>query len=114
MAALKLIELMSIVQLEEFYTNQWVFIFDYFGLTIEPNAEFKELIEDTSELGTNKTKISSFDFQPYMPSCMLENYKIDYQNKTLQDQTCYAKINRKIVMDMTKVILLGFETYIKI
>ena len=93
---------MSIVQLEEFYTNQWVFIFDYFGLTLEPNGEFKELMEDT-ESATNKTKISPFDFQPYMPSCLLENYKIDYQNKTLQDQTCYAKINRKIVMDMTKV-----------
>lgn len=28
LAALKLIEMMSIVQLEEFFINQWVFIFD--------------------------------------------------------------------------------------
>ena len=28
LAALKLIEMMSIVQLEEFYINQWVFLFD--------------------------------------------------------------------------------------
>ena len=95
---------MSIVQLEEFYTNQWVFIFDYFGLTLEKNNEFKELIEESLEPnGINKVMISPFDFQPYMPGCILENYKIDYQNKTLQNQLCYAKINRKIVIDMTKV-----------
>jgi len=36
LAALKLIEMMSIVQLEEFYINQWVFLFDckYFIFTL--------------------------------------------------------------------------------
>jgi len=28
LAALKLIELMTVIQLEEFYINQWVFLFD--------------------------------------------------------------------------------------
>ena len=35
LSALKLIELLSIFQLEEFYFYQWIFVFDYFGITID-------------------------------------------------------------------------------
>jgi len=36
LATLKLIEMMSIVQLEEFFINQWVFIFDCNFLSLNP------------------------------------------------------------------------------
>ena len=32
---LKLIEMISIMQQDEFYLNQWVFMFDYFGMNVE-------------------------------------------------------------------------------
>jgi hypothetical protein len=100
LAALKLIELMSIVQLEEFYTNQWVFLFDYFGLILEQSGEIKE-----EDIGSPdyKAKISQFDFQPFITNCINENYKITYNNKQLQNQRSYAKMNREIVMKMTNV-----------
>lgn len=33
--ALKLIEMISFFQMDEFFLNQWMFVFDYFGLQIE-------------------------------------------------------------------------------
>lgn len=34
LAGLKFIELLSIMQIEQFYQHQWMFVFDYFGLKI--------------------------------------------------------------------------------
>jgi len=35
LAGLKLIEILSVAQLDEFYLHQWMFIFDYFGLKLQ-------------------------------------------------------------------------------
>jgi len=35
LSALKLIEVIQICDIEEFYINQWIFLFDYFGLNFE-------------------------------------------------------------------------------
>ena len=35
LSALKLIELISIVAMEEFHIYQWIFVFDYFGLKFD-------------------------------------------------------------------------------
>jgi hypothetical protein len=40
LSTLKLIELISIVAMEEFHVYQWIFVFDYFGLKFEA-AEHK-------------------------------------------------------------------------
>jgi hypothetical protein len=45
--------MISIMQQDEFYLNQWVFMLDYFGITIEPN---------TSQAKT----ISPFLYHPYV------------------------------------------------
>lgn len=39
LAALKLLELLSIIQVNEFFIHQWLFVFDYFGV------QFKELAQ---------------------------------------------------------------------
>jgi len=93
---------MSIVQLEEFFTNQWVFLFDYFGLTLEPTQEIKEGMDDIGS-PDYKIKVSKFDYQPFITNCITENFKIDYNNHQIQGQTSYAKMNREIVMKMTNV-----------
>ena len=59
LAGLKLIELFSICQLEEFYFYQWIFVFDYFGITIE----MKNKVEEGETLA--KLKQSPFEFIPY-------------------------------------------------
>jgi len=108
LAALKLIEMMSIVQLEEFYINQWVFLFDYFGLTIEPShpSENNSIVQSND--GTDapqeyKSKISNFVYQPYITSVVQDNLKINYKSRQLEVQKGFKKMQRKIVMTMTNV-----------
>jgi len=36
LAAMKIIETLSITGLDQFYFHQWMFVFDYFGIEIEP------------------------------------------------------------------------------
>jgi len=109
LAALKLIEMMSIVQLEEFYINQWVFLFDYFGLTIEPagpgeNNSVAQTSDGTEIIGGEaKSKISNFIYQPYITSVVQDNLKINYKSRQLEVQKGFKKMQRKIVMTMTNV-----------
>ncbi len=37
LAALKLIEMISLTNLGEFAHHQWIFLTDYFGVTLSPN-----------------------------------------------------------------------------
>jgi len=123
LAALKLIEMMSIVQLEEFYINQWVFVFDCkicllfvliildFGLDItQRKIEEKppqEIVESEDTVIVEQTQqrphISGFIFQPYVTYSLEDNLKIDYTNKVTETQKDYDKLERKIVMTMTSV-----------
>ena len=127
LAALKLIEMMSIVQLEEFYINQWVFVFDCkkrlihyniyldFGLTIEPTHNQIEQTttprnsnEPTEGVDPKPPKISNFIYQPYFANVVQDNLKIDYRSKQIDIQDDYDKMDRKIVMTMTNVIFFKF------
>ena len=49
LAALKLIEMMSITKLIQFSNNQWIFIHDYFGVQMKVGDNNIELIEYLSE-----------------------------------------------------------------
>eukprot|EP00330_Aristerostoma_sp_ATCC50986_P011253 CAMPEP_0114591812 /NCGR_PEP_ID=MMETSP0125-20121206/13778_1 /TAXON_ID=485358 ORGANISM="Aristerostoma sp., Strain ATCC 50986" /NCGR_SAMPLE_ID=MMETSP0125 /ASSEMBLY_ACC=CAM_ASM_000245 /LENGTH=147 /DNA_ID=CAMNT_0001790109 /DNA_START=2601 /DNA_END=3044 /DNA_ORIENTATION=- len=111
LAALKLIEMMAICQLEEFYINQWVFLFDYFGLTLEPKANLPvhspfdldtTTSSDQSQINA-KNKVSGFFFQPYITNCIQDNLKINYSTKQVDVQKDFKKVERKIIMTMTNV-----------
>jgi len=107
LAALKLIEMMSIVQLEEFYINQWVFVFDYFGLTIEPAQTEPQTSQVSIESGDpadlKGPKISGFIYQPYLTNVVQDNLRINYKSKQTDTQKDYNKVERKIVMTMSHV-----------
>lgn len=52
LAALKLIEMISISNLGEFAHHQWIFIYDYFGLKIslpENSVELSQILSDRPE-----------------------------------------------------------------
>lgn len=71
-AGLKIIEILSIVELDEFYLHQWMFVFDYFGIKIEEDK--------------NSEKISPFIFTPYIGSCINKGYKkIKYINEEFDE-----------------------------
>ncbi|CAD8058712.1 unnamed protein product [Paramecium sonneborni] len=79
-SGLKLIELFSLFQLEEFYFYEWIFVFDYFGITINFQKE---------EQQQQKVKINTpYKFIPYMayqfPTTSF--YNVDYENKLYPDQ----------------------------
>eukprot|EP01017_Pseudomicrothorax_dubius_P047704 TRINITY_DN8599_c0_g1_i4.p1 TRINITY_DN8599_c0_g1~~TRINITY_DN8599_c0_g1_i4.p1 ORF type:complete len:176 (-),score=58.02 TRINITY_DN8599_c0_g1_i4:144-671(-) len=107
LAALKLIELISVVQLEEFYVHQWIFIFDYFGLTIEPKENFSPLDQDQFTRNVEQAEfvnhVSPFEFQPYVTNALSDGLKIDYFNNQTDTQTSYQKKKRQIIMTQTNV-----------
>lgn len=45
LAGLKLIEILSISQFDEFYLHQWIFVFDYFGLQVKPKTDSAPAIQ---------------------------------------------------------------------
>jgi hypothetical protein len=63
LAGLKLIETLSFIQLDEFYLHQWMFVFDYFGLKIDPVKEIKEIKEVKNMKDRDRNdQISPFHF----------------------------------------------------
>ncbi|EGR29985.1 n-terminal domain protein [Ichthyophthirius multifiliis] len=87
LAGLKVIELLSMIELDEFYLHQWMFAFDYFGIKIEEDK--------------NSEKISPFIFLPYIANCINKGYgKVNYVNQEFIEnlQKEYAKRERKIVI----------------
>ncbi|CAD8140880.1 unnamed protein product [Paramecium pentaurelia] len=80
-SGLKLIELFSLFQLEEFYFYEWIFVFDYFGITINHNP--------VQEQQQQKVKIESpYKFIPYMAYQFPKSseYSVDYECKLYQEQ----------------------------
>jgi len=109
LAALKLIELMSIVGLEEFYGNQWVFLFDYFGLTIQSNNKpldpsGQQILDPHSIMDLpTKSQVTPFSFVPYIGNCIPEDCRIPYKNVQMHKQTSYQKQKRKIIVTQSNV-----------
>ncbi|CAD8055261.1 unnamed protein product [Paramecium sonneborni] len=88
-SGLKLIELFSLFQLEEFYFYEWIFVFDYFGITINHNP--------VQEQQQQKVKIESpYKFIPYMAYQFpkLSEYSVDYECKLYSEQF-QSNLNKK-------------------
>eukprot|EP01016_Furgasonia_blochmanni_P038515 TRINITY_DN4669_c0_g1_i1.p1 TRINITY_DN4669_c0_g1~~TRINITY_DN4669_c0_g1_i1.p1 ORF type:complete len:646 (+),score=181.01 TRINITY_DN4669_c0_g1_i1:128-1939(+) len=107
LAGLKLIELISVIGLEEFYIHQWIFVFDYFGLKMESivptNSANNFNYYDANSKPGDKTNYSPFEFQPYISNTIPEDFKINYKNTQNEVQKEYAKRKRGIIMTQTSV-----------
>lgn len=77
-AALKLLELISFTDIEEFNLHRWAFLFEYFGIQIEINNK-KGLKKKTKN---NEKKIinSPFIINPALTQKLPEGSKINYLN----------------------------------
>ncbi|KAM3142079.1 hypothetical protein pb186bvf_005733 [Paramecium bursaria] len=101
-AGLKLVELFSLYQLEEFYFYQWIFVFDYFGITVKitPKAQ-DQIVQGSIEI------ITPFEYTPCIPGHFpnQSSYEIDYENHLYQDQmqVSLAKKKRQIIMREQKI-----------
>lgn len=109
-AGLKLIELMSVAQIDEFYMHQWMFIFDYFGLKIEnarTNAQQTDAQQQLalSPHAAEQVRMTPFQYQPCIINCLpSQEFKIQYVNFQYADevQTTYKKKQRKLIMVQSK------------
>ncbi|KAL4485808.1 hypothetical protein ABPG72_012348 [Tetrahymena utriculariae] len=121
LAALKLIEQISYVQLEEFYLHQWMFLLDYFGIQIQAHdgqlnnnnqhisscskqkGQINLMAQNTSI--SEEKLISPFSTVPLLTSYFPSLHKVDYQNKLLEDDVCtdVLKKSRKIIFTQSHV-----------
>jgi len=56
--AIKLVELLSSLNIEDFQQNQWIFIIDGYGMKLEPPAQAKEpkqIVEQKQPSSPSKT-----------------------------------------------------------
>lgn len=95
LAGLKLIELLSICNIEEFYLYQWIFIFDYYGVQIDNLSRRNE-----PEI---QTAITPFKFSPYIANCLPPNMQIDYLGNSMYEKgnvktESSAKVKRRILI----------------
>jgi hypothetical protein len=107
-SALKLIEMISIVQLEEFYIHQWIFVFDCspqlfkafrswfnwadFGVKIEGSGM------KSSQNQEGKVSLSDFSFVPYTTSAFPPNSRVTYGNMNSK-QDKYPREKRRINLE---------------
>lgn len=84
LAGLKLIELFSVLQLEEFYFYQWIFAFDYFGITIDMKAQTDVVVG----IGEQVHIVTPFDFKPYISYQFpnVQSFYVNYNNQLYPDQ----------------------------
>ncbi|CAD8052257.1 unnamed protein product [Paramecium primaurelia] len=98
-SGLKLIELFSLFQLEEFYFYEWIFVFDYFGITIN----FQQVEQQQQQ---QKVKIvTPYKFIPYMAYQfpITAQYNVDYENKLYPDQYQQNLLKKKRLVKIKDV-----------
>ncbi|KAL4472004.1 hypothetical protein ABPG72_018506 [Tetrahymena utriculariae] len=97
LAAIKFIELLSIVQLEEFYFYEWMFAFDFLGVKIE---KIKVPSDGMSLNLSMSCVVTPFQFKQRLACYFGEPYQLDYIN-SINDheiQTNFEKDKRKIIV----------------
>ncbi|EGR32623.1 n-terminal domain protein [Ichthyophthirius multifiliis] len=97
-AGLKLIELISIVQIEDFYFYQWIFLFDTFGVNIEKIQQDQYIIQ-------NNQFVTPFQFNPILGTLFEQPYKIDYISTMKKEdiQQSFEKTTRKVIFTESSV-----------
>ncbi|KRX02740.1 Armadillo-type fold [Pseudocohnilembus persalinus] len=118
LAGLKLIEILSISQFDEFQLHQWIFVFDYFGLQVSSLEEIQEQLQklspeyeksnqkqNNSRNEPKKQKMTPFSFQPYLTNSLPNQEYFQYVNQSFQDEIkqSYESKNRRIIMSQSKV-----------
>ncbi|EAR92823.2 dopey, amine-terminal domain protein (macronuclear) [Tetrahymena thermophila SB210] len=97
LAAIKFIELLSIVQLEEFYFYEWMFAFDFLGVKIE---KIKVPSDGMSLNMSMSCVVTPFQYKQPLACYFGEPYQLDYINSINDNeiQTNFEKDQRKIIV----------------
>lgn len=89
LASLKLIELISILQFEEFYLHQWIFVFDCKKklnlFTLLFFWDFGIKIEEIQAPSRHKL-LTPFDFEPFIIGFLPNNYYVNYKSANPKDE----------------------------
>lgn len=88
LAGLKLLELLSICNVDEFNLYQWVFIYDYFGVSIDMIPANRFAIEP-------KSVSSPFRFQPFLSSILPDGLKVDYNGHAFEKEVFQNESSKK-------------------
>ncbi|KAL4450958.1 hypothetical protein ABPG74_021280 [Tetrahymena malaccensis] len=102
LAAIKFIELLSIVQLEEFYFYEWMFAFDFLGVKIE---KIKVPSDGMSLNMGMSCVVTPFQYKQRLACYFGEPYQLDYINSINDNeiQTNFDKDQRKIIVTESQV-----------
>jgi hypothetical protein len=108
---------MSITNLIQFSNNQWIFVYDYFGIKMsvpDNNIELMEYYNNHPECkrfnnvvrgivpSEKSTAVSPFLFKPYLTN-YFPPYNVDYVPKINPMQTESKPIKRKLIITEHKV-----------
>ena len=88
LAALKLLELLSICNVDEFNLYQWVFIYDYFGVSIDMVNQ-KKLDKEL------KGVAYPLKFQPYLYNTLPDGLRIDYLGSAFDKDVYQSDSSKK-------------------
>lgn len=112
LAALKLVELLSVARIDQFYLHQWMFIIDYFGLKIESRRGDDQGMDSALDSQTadgatrDRTAATPFLFQPCIANCLpAKEFRFSYLNaeSTTAPQTApHEQKPRKLIMVQSK------------
>lgn len=95
-AALKLVELLACVDIEEFHLHEWIFIYDYYGLKLEPAV--------TVTRPNESRVISPFQHKPYIYRHLPQRsvFKVDYlEGQVSPPSTVYRKPKQMVIKEPT-------------
>lgn len=89
LAGLKLLELLSICNVDEFNLYQWVFIYDYFGVSID--------MINPKKLGGQPVKGVAYPmkFQPFVSSILPDGLQIDYLGEAFDKEVYQSDSSKK-------------------
>lgn len=89
LAGLKLLELLSICNVDEFNLYQWVFIYDYFGVSIDMISPKK--------LGGSPAKGVAYPmkFQPFVSNVLPDGLQVDYLGEAFQKEVYQSDSSKK-------------------
>ena len=97
-AALKLLEVISCLDIEEFHMHKWIFLFEYFGVMLE------------FENGKNQSSRPKFIIKPMLTKLLSKNINILYTGENLSD--LYPGKQRRIIIKENKLPDDGLEAKI--
>ena len=90
LAALKLLEIISCTDIDEFNLHKWAFVFEHYSIDIQPNTE-----------ESNELPSSPFEVRPLLLNKLPKGFKVNYTKEQIKD--IYTGNARRILIEENKM-----------